>query len=65
MKSPTNRTWLKTELTLWALLIISALAFIGLVLLAWRYQSVEIVIAALTGYAALIAFMVYGNKELD
>lgn len=57
--------WVKHEAILWGLLAIALLALIALLRLAWRYQSVEIVIAALTGYAALIAFMVYGNKELD
>lgn len=57
--------WLKTELTLWALLIISALAFIGLVLLAWEHQDVRVFVGVVVLSAALTTFFVYGSKDLD
>lgn len=57
--------WLKTELTLWALLIISALAFTGLVLLAWEHQDVRVFAGVVVLSVALTAFFVYGSKDLD
>lgn len=57
--------WLKHEAILWGLLIISALSFITLLLLAWHYRTIWIAVVAVAGYIAPIAFMVYGNKDLD
>lgn len=66
MKSPTNNPSCLTSLIyLWGFILISGVAFIGLMALTWKYQDAWIALCALTGHSALIAFMLYSDSEIN